>query len=54
MDMSELIKVYIYCISAIKRRGYYLFHYMIYCSYYSRAATKLSTNKEVETDWSTM
>ena len=28
-----------YCISAIKRRGYYLFHHAIYCGYYSRVAT---------------
>ena len=29
----------VYRISAIKRRGYYLFHHVIYCGYYSRAAT---------------
>ena len=29
----------VYRISAIKRRGYYLFHHAIYCGYYSRAAT---------------
>ena len=36
---GETLPVGLYRLSAIKCRGYYLFHHAIYCGYYLRAAT---------------